>query len=244
MARPTRTFLPGCPHLVVQSTLDRKPALAGDEAKQKYLDCLRDVARLHDVKVHAYAIGDDEVLLLLTPEDGPSLSRMMQALGRRFVAWLNHRDQRRGTIWEGRFSACPLLTHHFALQAQRMIEAALASTTPAWSAGTSMVHAQGARWTSSSHHLGHKTDLALDSQAAYWALGNTPFDREARYRALLEEGLSRRETQQLLQAARSARPLADEDSLRQWEKRLGLSLLRRPRGRPRKDAASEGRSAS
>ena len=244
MARPTRTFLPGCPHLVIQSTLDRKPALAGEEAKQKYLDCLRDVARLHDVKVHAYAIGDDEVQLLVSPSDAQSLSRMMQALGRRFVAWLNHRDQRRGTIWEGRFSACPLLTHHFALQAQRMIEAGLASSAPAWSSGTNMVPLHGGRWTSSAHHLGHKTDLALESQAAYWALGNTPFDREARYRTLLEEGLSRRETQQLLLAARGAQPLADEDSLRQWEKRLGLSLQRRPRGRPRKDAGSDGRPAS
>ena len=236
MARPTRTFLPGCAHLVIQCALDRRPVLAGDDAKKRYLDDLREVSRLHGVKLHAYLLGDDSAQILLTPEDGAQLSRMMQALGRRFVAWLNHRDQRRGTIWEGRFMACPLLTPHFVLSAQRALESGGLATGPVLAFGTSMVHGSAQPWSSAGHHLGRKSDLTLESHPAYWGMGNTPFEREARYREFLEEGPSRKELETLMAAARAGRPLADEDSLRHWEKRLGLVLQRRPRGRPPKQA--------
>ena len=63
-----------------------------------------------------------------------------------------------------------------------MIEAALCLDGPAWSRGTSMVHVQGAmdEFVAPS---GPRQTFALDSLDVYWALGNTPFDREARYRA-------------------------------------------------------------
>ena len=57
------------------------------------------------VALHAYALLDDAVQLLLRPPSDAALSRMMQALGRRYVAAFNRRHGRSGTLWDGRFRA-------------------------------------------------------------------------------------------------------------------------------------------
>ena len=47
-----------------------------------------------------------------------------------------------------------------------------------------------AGWSSLPHHLGQRRDPLLTDPPAYWALGNTPFDREAAYRAWREQGVA------------------------------------------------------
>ena len=41
----------------------------------------------------------------MTPAEPGGASRMMQAIGRRYVACFNARYQRTGTLWEGRFES-------------------------------------------------------------------------------------------------------------------------------------------
>ena len=42
----------------------------------------------------------NHVHLLLTPSDAQAVSRMMMALGRRYVPYINATYQRSGTLWE------------------------------------------------------------------------------------------------------------------------------------------------
>ena len=53
--------------------------------------------------IHAYALLPTQVLLLVTPSQSTSLSRLWQASGRRFGADYNRRHRRIGVLWEGRF---------------------------------------------------------------------------------------------------------------------------------------------
>ena len=47
----------------------------------------------------------NHVHLLLTPEEGDGVSRLIQSLGRYYVRYINQTHDRTGTLWEGRYSS-------------------------------------------------------------------------------------------------------------------------------------------
>lgn len=56
--------------------------------------------------VHASVLMTNRVHLLLTPREPGQVWRVMQALGRRYVPYINDCYHRTGTLWEGRYKAC------------------------------------------------------------------------------------------------------------------------------------------
>jgi len=63
---------------------------------QRYLQDLRELALAHACQVHAYVLMTNHVHLLVTPGQSGALARVMQALGRRYVRYINDRYQRTG----------------------------------------------------------------------------------------------------------------------------------------------------
>src|SRR4051812_44101020 len=122
MARLPRLVVPGLPHCVIQRGHNGQTVAADDTDRQAYLRALRDAAATNGVAVHAYALGDDEVQLLVTPSAAPSLSQMMQALGRRYVSAYNARHGRSGTLWDGRFRAAVVEPGAWMLLALRWVD--------------------------------------------------------------------------------------------------------------------------
>ena len=94
-------------------------------------------------------------------------------------------------------------------------------------------------WSSAAHHLGHRRDPLLTDHPLYWALGNTPFDREAAYRTLLEQGLSPADVAELDRSARQGWPLGSSEFLKELGARTERPLTPRPRGRPRRATSAE-----
>ena len=90
--------------------------------------------------------------------------------------------------------------------------------------------------SSAARHLAGRDDSLVQAHPAYWALGNTPFEREAAFRRLLDEGLPRERAQALADAARKAWALGDAAFLQALQKGSDRPLQPRPRGRPRKAA--------
>ncbi|GAA0708371.1 hypothetical protein GCM10009105_07910 [Dokdonella soli] len=75
-----------------------------------------------DCAVHAYVLMTNHVHLLMTPAETGRVARVMQALGRRYVRYLNDRYHRTGTLWEGRYKACPVGSAAYLLRCYRYIE--------------------------------------------------------------------------------------------------------------------------
>ena len=96
-----------------------------DAGRARYLQLLAEAARAAQVAIHAYALTDSEVLLLATPADAQGLSRLMQAIGRRYVSEFNRRHGRSGTLWDGRFRAT-------AIEAETQLQDCLAFVELAW----------------------------------------------------------------------------------------------------------------
>jgi putative transposase len=221
MARLPRLAVAGQAHLALMLGHSAQPVFADDADRQQFLAALRESALQHGVAVHAYALLPNEVLLLLTPGTAGALGALMQGLGRRYGAAFNRRHGRRGSLWAGRFrtavvQAGPVLQDamlYVDLQGQASGDAGLA-------------------WCSLGHHLGQRRDPLLSDCSAWWALGNTPFEREAAYRRCLAEGLPPERAAALADATHKGWALGDAAFLAGLAQQAARPVQPRPRGRP------------
>lgn len=227
MARLPRLSLAGELHFVILRGLDGVALFHDDIDRRAFLDMLIDAAGITDTAVHAYRLGANAVHLLVTPPDDEALGRLVQALGRRYVAGHNRRHQRRGTLWDGRYRATVLQGAAHALNAQVLIE-----RPEAGAAGDG-----AAPWSSAAHHLGRVREPWLKDHAAYWALGNTPFERENAYRQRFDDGLPEATRDRLLTSVLKGWALGDDAFLARLSRATSRPLAPRPRGRPRRQPA-------
>jgi putative transposase len=228
VARQPRLAVAGAPHLVEQR--GARALFADDDEAHRLMTTLRHALHANDVALHGWALTPQALWLIATPARADGLGRAMQALGRRYVRWLNDRRGEAGALFSGRFRAAPLEAERELLPALRHVE---------WQpvARGLVAAAEGYRWSSAAHHLGLAPDPHLQPHALYWALGNTPFERQAAYRAFLQAGPGSDEAQ------RYGRALAGGWLVGSVEFERGVAPLTQRRlrparpGRPRRAAA-------
>lgn len=230
MARRARLLVAGCPHHLWWGGHNGQPVFVDATDRQAFLDLLAAESARLGLPVHAYALLDAEVHLLATPADAPVLSALMQSLGRAYVRRYNLRHGRRGTLWDGRFRAS-------ALQADRYLLAVMA-----WMDGlpvrqgevTAMAQAP---WTSHAHYIGLRRDRWLVPPPAWWALGNTPFAREAAYAERAAQALPPVQARAMESALRGGWPLGEADFLAALQAATAVPVAPRRAGRPRRRLA-------
>ena len=231
MARQARLALPGHPHHLLVRGNNRQAIFVDDEDRRRLLSQLAEVVREQALALHAYVLMPNHLHLLVTPHSAEALGRAVQSLGRRYVGAFNHRHGRSGTLWEGRYRAHAVGGAANVLACMRFIE-----LNPQ-RAGL-VIGLDEYPWSSLIHHLGGARDPLITEPPAYWALGNTPFDREASYREGVEQGVTPAEVQRMVAALVSGRPLGDAGYIADLEKLTGRSLTPARRGRPRKVATA------
>jgi REP element-mobilizing transposase RayT len=107
MPRQPRIDLANIPQHVVQRGNDRQPCFFSAEDYLRYWHELREISIREDCRIHAYVFMTNHVHLLMTPSRTGQIARVMQALGRRYVRYVNDRYRRTGTLWEGQ-RLCPV----------------------------------------------------------------------------------------------------------------------------------------
>ncbi|MEK8053424.1 transposase [Ideonella sp. DXS22W] len=225
MARLPRLAVPGLAHLVTLAGHNQQPVFVDDEDRRAFLAALREAAVPRRVAVLGWALADAHVHLLLRPEAAADLSGAMQALGRRYVAGFNHRHGRSGTLWAGRYRAAVVQP------GEPLLEAMLFLDTHALRAG-SVAAPEDDVWSSVRAHLGLARDALLTEGPDWWALGNTPFEREAAWRRRIDEGLSLARAVALGTASRGGWALGDAAFLAALAEQGDRPLQPRRRGRP------------
>jgi putative transposase len=230
MARLARIEAAGYPHHVIQRGNNRQAIFAGERDYARYLTLLQEAASTHAIAVHAYVLMPNHVHLLMTPEKEGGLSRFMQALGRRYVRWFNDRHGRTGTLWEGRFRATVIASDEYLLACMRYIElnpvrAGLSSNPGEY------------RWSSHLHHVGQSIDPLIRDHGSFWALGNTPFERQSAYQGLFETPLGDELVTLIRKATNRGRALTNNEGSEALRKIPGQSAAPRPRGRPRRETS-------
>jgi putative transposase len=171
--------IPGFPHHVIQRGSDRRAIFIDDADRERYLATLREIAAPVGVAIHAYVLMPNHIHLLVTPPLDGDVGRVVQSLGRRYVRWFNGRHGRTGALFEGRYRSTVVDADRYLLACMRYIE-----LNPV-RAGLAHGPAEF-RWSSHAHHVGRAVDPLVNDHPVYWALGNTPFERQAAYRHLFE----------------------------------------------------------
>jgi putative transposase len=226
VARLPRLSIPDQLHHVLWRGNGQLLVFVDDEDRQQFKKLLIEQTRLHRISLHAWALMPDHVHLLLTPtHDATSLSVMLQALGRLYTPYYNRRHAHRGSIWEGRFRSTVLEASTWMLPAMIWLD-----THPYRSKLTTVMGAHS--YTSAAHYLGLQHDRALTIPPQYWALGNTPFAREAAYRTILEQGLDSACVQTLAQAALKGWALGSVAFVAELQKNVARRLQPTRPGRP------------
>jgi putative transposase len=203
MPRPPRFSPPGVPQHVVQRAHRREACFFEDGDREFYLALLNEHARRHGCHVHAYVLMSNHVHLLMTPQHGEVIGRMMQGIGRIYVRRINDRLGRRGTLWEGRYRACLVDSERYLLACHRYIElnpvrAGLVSGPKDY------------RWSSFGGNALGLPDPILTPHPVIASLGKTPEARRLAYLALFRERLSEQDIDRLRYHIRTQRPLSQE----------------------------------
>ncbi|NEX61310.1 transposase [Noviherbaspirillum galbum] len=229
MARLPRLVIPDHPHHVILDALDSLSAFRDEEDHAAFLGWLKMASRQFRVALHAYVLLPGQVQMLITPSDATGLGKMMQWLGRQYVPYFNARHGRAGTLWQGRYRATLVDAGRYFLDCCRYLESAPVRAGLCGEPGQY-------RWSSYAHHAGIRQDPLITDHPLYWQLGNTPFDREAGYRRLMESGMSQAEISLFDQALRKGWPLGSDQFMRSLEKQTARRVAPAKRGRPPKPA--------
>jgi len=85
MPRKPRFNLVGIPQHVIQRGHNREPCFCSEQDYGHYLDDLKEAAKKHECRIHAYVLMTNHVHILVTPMVDHSISNMMQTFGRCYV---------------------------------------------------------------------------------------------------------------------------------------------------------------
>lgn len=230
MARLSRLAFPNQAHLIVLAGAVAQPLFIDDDDRRRFLHALLECSRASNVALHAYALLDEQILMLATPAQTDSLQQFMQRLGRKYVGGFNLRHGRTGALWGRRYGAAVIEAESQGWRCIRLVEQAPVR------AGR-VTRAQDWPWSSAAHHIGRQRSPTVREHELHWRLGNTPFEREAQHAQMLAEVLSDAEAAKLIAAAMRGWPIGSEafvDSLAESASADRTRLLRpRPRGRPK-----------
>ena len=226
MPRTPRLDLANTAQHIIQRGNDRQPCFFIEADYLCYLAELRETSLREGCRVHAYALMTNHVHLLVTPAAAGQIACMMQALGRRYVRYLNDRHHRTGTLWEGRYKACLVDSEDYLLSCYRYIE-----LNPV--RARIVAEPDEYAWSSFGSNALGKSDPLVRPHASYLAMDRSPDRRRAVYRRWVMQPVDTTETDairlylQRQYAYGSNRFRADIEA--QLGRRAGPAKIGRPR---------------
>lgn len=227
MARLPRLSVPGHLHWVSARGNNGQSVFISEQDMQEFVSLMAELSKRHRVAVHAYVLLANQFQILLTPATAEALPGFMQALGRSYVSAFNRRHGRSGTLWEGRYKSTVVQGKRHMIDCMVWMDTApvraLLCTQP-----------QDYAWSSCRHHVGVQSQAFLSPHPQIWALGNTPFAREAAYAQVLQAGLPRAMLDQIQEQCTKGWVLGDAGFLAELQKLTPRRLSKGRAGRPRK----------
>jgi putative transposase len=227
MGRPPRPIEDGFVYHAVTRGNNRQDVFHDDEDRLAFLDAVGKTGERYPFRLYGYCLMTDHVHLLMRPEDGVPISRIMQSL---LVAHTRRYHKKRGGaghVWQGRFKSPVIGGDEHLWSVLRYIEA-----NPL--RARIVADLADFRWSSyQSHGLG-RPDERLADLPGWDDPGATPAVRRSRWRRKVLAAMPEEELSAIRDSLRSGLPLAEPSWLTAHAARLGLPAERRPPGRPRR----------
>ena len=201
---------------------------AEDGDHEAFLEALGQTHARYPFRLFGYCLMPNHFHLLLQPERGQSISRILQSLTVAHTSRYHRRNRSSGHVWQGRFKSPVIQADEHLLVVLRYIEA-----NPL---RASMVTNPGDyRWSSYQYHGLGRTDALLSPFREWQRLGPTEAERRRRWRAKFRASQREEELKAVRASVCSGRPLGHTTWIEHIARRLGIDPHPRPRGRPRKE---------
>jgi putative transposase len=218
MPRAARIVVPGMPHHVTQRGNRKQAIFLIDEDWFTYKALLARACAKHNVECLAWCLMTNHVHLILRPETADGLRAVLASVHTTYSQRINLREKTVGHLFQGRFASYAMDDAHL-LAAIRYVEnnpvkAGLVDEAAAW------------RWSSARSHVQRMTD-GLTAETDLIRL-------YPHWREMLANGWEAGSDEQIEGALQAGVPQGSTEWLGQVAGKAGLSLIRRGRGRPRK----------
>lgn len=229
MPRRARIILANRPHHIVQRGHNRQTVFVERQDYLYYLDTLKEWKRELKVSVYGYCLMTNHVHLILNPNNEPeNLGKLMKRLAGRQTRYVNHQENRSGSLWEGRYKSSPIETNAYLLSCLRYVE-----RNPV-KAGM-VENAVDYEWSSYSQHAGKADEKWIDDDSMYLSLGSSQLERERHYIEYVNQAGSEQENQLIKKALQRNQLTGSARFIDEVERRLGVRIEQRGQGRPRKE---------
>ena len=240
MPRQTRFRAAGLTQLVLQRGHNNGPVFCDDNDYRIYLEYLKESAEETGCAGHAYGLMSNHILVLCTPRRADGVSKMMQAIGRRYAYAFNQTHHRSGSLWDGRYKACLVEPSRYVLSSYRFVE-----TQPIRTG--SVVEPQSYQWSSCRAHVSGESSRMVLDHWVYLNLGTQPNERARAYRDIFRFPLSQPSLNEIQHALSHSLVLGSERFKDDIEQKLSARVRLGQPGRPKKDSvlpyASSGATA-
>jgi putative transposase len=211
---------------------NRDPVFLGAADYRAFLSALVQTQVRYPFRLYGYCLMPNHFHLLLEPEPGRSISRILQSLTVAHT-WRYHRQHATvGHVWQGRFKSPVIQSDEHALTVLRYIEA-----NPL-RAGL-VTDLRDHPWSSYPAHGQGRADRLLAELPCWVGLASTEKGRQGCWRSWVQTPLTEAELTAVRQSVSSGRPFGTPEWVGDTAAALGLQLASRPRGRPRKDTHRE-----
>jgi putative transposase len=205
---------------------NRAEVFRDENDRRAFLEATARAKEKYPFQLLGYCLMSNHFHLLLRPEKGQSISRILQSIT---VAHTWHMHKRHGTVghvWQGRFRSPVVQDDAHLLVVLRYIEAnplrAGLVNDPA-----------DYPWSSFLAHGVGQPDPLLDPVPELEELGRTPRERQSRWTKRVRATPKSDEVIQIRDSLRSGKPFGDDSWIASKAASLGINLTPRPRGRPR-----------
>ncbi|MDN5752312.1 MAG: transposase [Nitrosospira sp.] len=230
MARLPRYTIPGQPQHIIQRGNNRQAIFVVEADYQFFRNALVEAASKHGLAIHAYVWMTNHIHLLASPEFDDSISKVFQAVGRRYVQYFNYTYRRSGTLWEGRYRATIVDSEQYLLTLMRYIE-----LNPV-RAGI-VAYPEDYPWSSYRYNAQGEPGLNanwLVLHEEYLRLGRDEADRQRAYRRLFESVISNDDLAEIRECTHKSWALGEERFKKQIEAVGQRRATSKGVGRPRK----------
>ena len=122
MSRQRRMFVQGKTCFIMLEGHNSNQCFFDDACYRFYLSRIGSCLAHYQVEMHAYVLLPNEIQLLLTPGTAAGISQLMKTVGGAYVQYFNHRFERSGSLWKGRFKSSQLPDAVDALDVQKLME--------------------------------------------------------------------------------------------------------------------------
>lgn len=237
MARLPRLNLINIPQHIVQFGRENQTCFQDAEDYSFYLKSLKAAADQYLCEIHAYVLLSNSVQIIATPKLPNGIPSMMQSLGRRYVQYANHRYQRSGTLWGGRYKSSLIDSNAYLLSCYRYVE-----LRPLQLGMVGEI--EDYPWSSFHHHSGLVPNNLITEHHLYLELGDDSESRCNAYNQLFTYTFDRRLLDYIADTVQMGQVLGGDRFKDQIEQIANRQVRPLRRGRPRKKDVTQDANAS